>query len=584
MQDQNEQVHYLSVNKIFANPIFNCFSGDVKFITSSGAKTFKEMEGHQVFVLNIDGNWESAIVKSYGKQQLQKITFRPRYCNGTKIPSKVEYTTLATMNHRWILADQSETTDLEVGCNIRIIRNRVNVGRDSDYFDGFAHGLIFGDGSAETKQGGRFRIRLCKDENNHLANLLIDSSFFNTIYRPKSCGGDFLVMLESLEDDLKALPENKSWMYLNGFIEGWLEADSRITYGSYELYSINKKAIDWIIDNCAIAGYAVTGIHLNTKPSNFGPRKPLHSVLLNPESIIYQVVNIEVTDQIETVYCVETESSGTFTLAGGLLTGNCRGNISPLDVVDLAKSIEKSGLLQPIIVRPRLESTPSGFDYEVVAGHRRHKACQVNNMEMVSCLIKLNINDFEARTINAVENIKRKALNMLQEANTVRHYYEAGWNRSDIAKELDVSPGWVQVRCMILELPLDIQEAIAAGIFTQTQIRDLHGLKNKDHQYLAARKIKEARERGDHLTVESKLRVAKNPNAKRARKRNELFLMQDEIYKAIGNNLATRALGWAAGEVSDMDFYCSLKEYCDDHDMPYSIPEFDFDKELQIST
>lgn len=261
---------------------------------------------------------------------------------------------------------------------------------------------------------------------------------------------------------------------------------------------------------------------------------------------------------------------------------NCRGNISPLDVVDLAKSIEKSGLLQPIIVRPRIDSTPTGFDYEIVAGHRRHKACQVNGMTMISCLVKTKIGDFEARTINAVENIKRKALNMLQEANTVKVYYEAGWNREQIARELDVSTGWVQIRCMILEMPPELQEAVASGIFTQTQIRDLHGLKNKDHQFLAARKLKEARERGDHLTVEAKLRVAKNPNAKRARQRKEIFMMQDEIQKIIGNNLATRALGWASGEISDMEFYVSIKEYCDDNALPYTMPTFDLGKEVEI--
>lgn len=256
---------------------------------------------------------------------------------------------------------------------------------------------------------------------------------------------------------------------------------------------------------------------------------------------------------------------------------NCRGHIAPVDVIDLAKDITENGLLQPIVVRGRTETTPPEFDYTIVAGHRRHKAFLVNQATVIPALVYTHLNDFKARTINAVENLKRKALNMLQEANTIRHYYQAGWSRDEIAKELGMSSGWVQVRIMLLELPPELQEAASSGIFTQQQIRDLHGLKNKDHQFLAARKLKEAKERGDATTVEAKLRKTQNPNQKKIRKKPELFLLQAEIQRACGNNLATRVLGWAAGEVSDSEMYASLKEYCDDNGFPYSIPSFDLE-------
>lgn len=256
---------------------------------------------------------------------------------------------------------------------------------------------------------------------------------------------------------------------------------------------------------------------------------------------------------------------------------NCRGHIAPIDVIDLAKDIVENGLLQPIVVRPRVETTPPEYDYTIVAGHRRHKAFLVNQATVIPAFIYTHLNDFKARTINAVENLKRKALNMLQEANTIKHYYQAGWSRDEIGRELGVSPGWVQVRIMILELPVELQEAASAGIFTQQQIRDLHGLKDKNHQFTAARKLKEAKERGDLTTVEAKLRKAKNPNQKKIRKKPEIFLMQEEIQRACGNNLATRALGWAAGEIDDSELYNALKAHCDDNGFPYSIPSFDME-------
>lgn len=254
---------------------------------------------------------------------------------------------------------------------------------------------------------------------------------------------------------------------------------------------------------------------------------------------------------------------------------NARGHIPPIEVLDLAKDILSNGLLQPIVVRPRLETTPLGYDFEIVAGHRRHRAFQVNQSLTIPAFIYTHLDDFAARTLNAVENLKRKALNPLQESRTINHYYRAGWSRDEIAKELGMSPGWVQVRIMILELPEEIQEAVASGIFTQQQIRDLHGLKNKDHQFFAAKKIKEAKERGDASTVEAKLRKATNPNQKKMRKKPEMYMMQEEIQRACGNNLATRVLAWATGEIDDVELYRSLKEFCDENSFPYTMPDFE---------
>jgi hypothetical protein len=52
----------------------------------------------------------------------------------------------------------------------------------------------------------------------------------------------------------------------------------------------------------------------------------------------------------------------------------------------------------------------------------------------------------------------------------------------------------------------------------------------------------------------------------------EIFAMQDEIRGAVGNNLATRALAWAGGQITTMELYQDLKSFADELDVPYSIP------------
>lgn len=251
---------------------------------------------------------------------------------------------------------------------------------------------------------------------------------------------------------------------------------------------------------------------------------------------------------------------------------NCRGDITASTVVDLAKSIAKDGLQEPIIIIPRRPDTPEGYDYIVAAGHRRHKAYLVNKRHLIPAILRADIDEFEARTINAIENLQRSNLTMLQEAWAIRPYVQAGWGRGEISTTLNVSEGWVQIRSMILALPKELQEAVGAGYFTQGQVRELHGIKDLDKQLLAAKRIKEAKQRGESIQVEMKISKERRPNQKRIRKRAEIFLLMEEIQKSLGNGFWTRCLAWAAGQIADIELHNSLREECAKKGIEYEIP------------
>ena len=86
----------------------NCFGRSTRFITDKGVKSFYDFcDGDEIKVLSHKGVWRKAIVHSYGWQRLQKVTF--------KRASGKEKSVLVTPNHRWILKDGSETTELKVG-------------------------------------------------------------------------------------------------------------------------------------------------------------------------------------------------------------------------------------------------------------------------------------------------------------------------------------------------------------------------------------------------------------------------------------------------------------------------------------
>lgn len=248
---------------------------------------------------------------------------------------------------------------------------------------------------------------------------------------------------------------------------------------------------------------------------------------------------------------------------------NCRGKIAPIDVVDLASDIEKDGLIQPVVVTPR-EGEPK---YLLIAGYRRYSAHRVLQWETIRAVIREGVNEKDARLLNLKENLLRKNLNILEEANAIKKLFELGVTEHDAAKELQASRGWVQVRYMLLQLPDDAQKECAAGILTQEDIRQLYSLRNDpDAQVNYVKAVKDAKLKGGKVM---KVRAKQNrkPSDKRIRKRPEIFDMMEHIQKNIGNGLHTRTLAWCAGEISDYELFQSLLDFANDKGIDYVAPQ-----------
>jgi len=256
---------------------------------------------------------------------------------------------------------------------------------------------------------------------------------------------------------------------------------------------------------------------------------------------------------------------------------NCRGDIAPIDVVDLAKDIAANGLIQAVTVAP-MEPDAAGHKYKLVAGYRRFKAHIIIKKTHINAVINLAMKDErKARIFNLSENLQRKDLNILQEAKAIQRLVDLGISNTTIANEINQSYGWVQVRAMLLKLPEQVQSEISQGYIPQAQIRILSTIHNdggEEPVFAAVRKLKEAKERGEKKPVEIRPKTNKQATIKRMRKRNEIMDFMAEIQEAIGNGLYTRVLAWAAGEISDHDVYSDLKIEAMKMNKPYHLPEW----------
>lgn len=245
---------------------------------------------------------------------------------------------------------------------------------------------------------------------------------------------------------------------------------------------------------------------------------------------------------------------------------NCRGPIAPIDVAELAQDIQLNGLQFPITVQPAEDvEKPIPCPWRIIAGHRRYKAFEVlerdnEDFSQVPAMIRRGLSEIQARVLNLGENIKRKDLNILQEARAIEKLYEAGVPRDHVAKLLTKSSGWVQNRYALLALPEDIQEECANGMINQQQIKQLYSLRHDPlKQYEAVRLIKEAKARGQTIKHVGK-RKAQPTDTKKARHRNECFDMIEHVVSAIGYGPTTRALAWASGEITTDELFETLKE------------------------
>lgn len=272
---------------------------------------------------------------------------------------------------------------------------------------------------------------------------------------------------------------------------------------------------------------------------------------------------------------------------------NCRGIIAPIDVADLCTDIQRNKLQFPISLQPAedvVDGLPEGKTHRIIAGHRRFKAWSVlragwkkgdlaagdvpwddaqgNPFDFIPAMIKTGLSETQARIINLGENLKRRDLNILQEAKAIENLRAAGIPRDHVASELGMSSGWVQTRYYLLDLPDDIQQECAAGLINQAQIKQLYTLRNdQEKQYAAVRKIKSAKANGEKLGHVGEKKKEKT-DVKKERKRADMFQMLEVLAKATGYGLHTRALAWAAGQISTEELFVDVRKWAEDHNKP----------------
>ncbi len=149
-------------------------------------------------------------------------------------------------------------------------------------------------------------------------------------------------------------------------------------------------------------------------------------------------------------------------------------------IVELSRSIQSQGLLQPITVRH------AGSQYELLAGERRFRACRKLGWDSVPALIK-NVDDLAAMEIALIENIQREDLNPLERA---RAYLtltkQFSLSHEQVAQRVGLNRSSVSNLLRLLDLEPEIQEFVEKGSLSMGHARALLAIEGGEERLLAA--------------------------------------------------------------------------------------------------
>ena len=139
---------------------------------------------------------------------------------------------------------------------------------------------------------------------------------------------------------------------------------------------------------------------------------------------------------------------------------NDRQSFDPVALEELSESIRAHGLVQPITIRPM----PDG-QYQIVAGERRWRACKLLAWQEIPAIMR-DLDDEAASAIMLAENIGRKDLTPMEEANAYRRRIDQfGWSETQVADVAGVSLNLVRRRLSLLELVPEAQRLVGSRQF-----------------------------------------------------------------------------------------------------------------------
>lgn len=222
-----------------------------------------------------------------------------------------------------------------------------------------------------------------------------------------------------------------------------------------------------------------------------------------------------------------------------------RKNFDKDELKDLSKSIEKYGVIQPLLLKKKDEK------YEIIAGERRYRAAIEAGLTSVPAIVK-DVSDEISSRIAIIENIQRKDLNPVEEAMSYKHLLDSqDLTQKELADEIGKSRQYIGNTIRLLKLDPRVLKLLEEEKISTSHGKNLLSIKDGDKQYKEAMKI-----------IKHSLPVNDNSGNTRADKREVADIFMEGLRTEIERTLGTKVSIKKRGKIGKIEI-----EYYGDEDL-----------------
>jgi len=215
---------------------------------------------------------------------------------------------------------------------------------------------------------------------------------------------------------------------------------------------------------------------------------------------------------------------------------------------ELADSIEKHGLIQPIVLRK------SGKGYEIVAGERRWRAARLIGLKEIPSIVK-ELTDEENMLLAIIENMQREDLNPIEEAEGIKQMIDTyGLTQEQVSISVGKSRPYITNSIRLLKLPELVRQLTAEGRISMGHARALAAIKDEEKQIELAERT--AAEGLSVRQIEALAQETKKPTKKPAKKKKKSAdekRVEEDLKNALGTKVNIKRSG-RRGKI-EIEFY-----------------------------
>ena len=240
-----------------------------------------------------------------------------------------------------------------------------------------------------------------------------------------------------------------------------------------------------------------------------------------------------------------------------------RKNFDEEALNDLAKSISKHGVLQPILVRPLQDGT-----YQIVAGERRWRASRIAGLTEIPAVVK-EMSVEEAMAIALIENLQREDLNPIEESEGIQLLIDKyNLTQEEVSERLSKSRSAIANSLRLLKLPQKVKEYIGENLISPGHAKCILALEDEEKIIEIADLI--IKENLSVRETESLVKKLKNKSSSQKKQSKKRDIFYDEVELALSESLGRKI------QITAVKDKGSIKiEFFDKEDLQKLIKLFD---------